>query len=254
MKTIAVANQKGGSGKTTTAVTVAACLGELGRRVLLVDLDPQASATMWLGAHDAGPELYEVMTGERLLPDVIRGTAFTGVSVVPAHKSLAGVERVLAADGVGADTVLQRALKRVDGFDYVLLDCPPTLGYLTINGLVAADSVVVPVEARVIALAGVGRLLEIVERVGEVRAQGRLRVLGIVACRVSRTRHAREVVDLLRKRYGTAVFETVVRETIRLGEAPAYGPVTVYDSQGPGAVDYRALTREIVKRETTKRK
>jgi chromosome partitioning protein len=248
MYVLSVANQKGGVGKTTTAVNVAACLAETGRRVLLVDLDPQGSATLWYGIHDAGQELYEAMVGEGELSASIRQTEVPGVWLAPAHRMLSGVERVLVSEGVGADTMLQRGLKSLGRrYDYVIVDCPPTVGYLTINAVVASSGVVVPVEPRLIALVGVGRVLELVERVNQVH--GGVEVVGIVMCRVSsRARHTREVIESLRERYGDLVFRTVIRETIRLAEAMGAGPIIEYDSGGIGAVDYRGLTAEIVER------
>ncbi len=255
MRIIAVVNQKVGTSKTTTAVNLAAALAEEGRRVLLADLDPQHSATDWLlgaGRDDAdGKGVFSVLVENGNVSDVLRGTAVGGVDVVPSSSWLVGAEKALAQE-VGAETVLRRRLEKVSGYDYVLLDCPPQLGILTVNALVAAREVLVPVEAHVMALAGLAQLLQTVELVRE-RLNPELEVTGILPCRVdARTRHSREVVGQLRERFGGLVYPTVVRENVRLAEAPSFGePITVYEPSSAGAEDYRALAREVVAQEAT---
>ena len=250
MRTFAIANQKGGSGKTTTCVNLAAALGEKERRVLLIDLDPQHSATAWLGLRDAGKGVYGLFVEDAVLTDLVHQTKAPGVDLVPSSPWLVGVERVLAGE-VGAETILRRSLERLPGsWDYVLVDCPPTLGVLTVNALAAARELLVPVEAHVMALGGLAHLLHTVEVVKE-RLNPQLRLSGILACRVDvRTRHAREVVEQLRQHSGTLVYRTVIREHIRLAECPSFGqPITQYDPKSAGAVDYRALAAEIIEQE-----
>jgi chromosome partitioning protein len=251
MRTIAIANQKGGSGKTTTAVNLAAALGEQGRRVLMVDLDPQHSATSWFGIKNAGKGVLGLFTEDGNITEFLQATGVPGVEVVPSSSWLVGMEKILAGE-LGAETLLRRQLELLgqDRFDYVLLDCPPTLGILTVNALTAVRELLVPVEAHVMALSGLAQLLRTVELVKE-RLNPDLRVCGILACRVdSRTRHSREVVERLRERPGDLVFKTMIRENVRLAECPSFGrPITQYDPKSAGAADYRALAQEIMAQE-----
>lgn len=251
MRKFAIANQKGGSGKTTTSVNLAAALGEQDRRVLVIDLDPQHSATAWFGVKDSGKGLYGLFVDNGNFSEVIQQTGVPGVDLAPSSAYLVGVERILAGE-VGAEQILRRNLAKLPAgtWDYVLIDCPPTLGILTINALAAAAELLVPVEAHVMALSGLAQLLHTVEVVKE-RLNADLRVSGILACRVdARTRHAREVVEQLRERNGDVVYQTVIRENIRLAECPSFAqPITQYDPKSSGAADYRALAREIIVQE-----
>lgn len=251
MRTVAVTNQKGGSGKTTTAVNLAAAIGERGKRVLVVDLDPQASASAWLGVRDGGKGLFEVLTDNGNLLDLVRKTDAEGVDLAPSSPWLMGVEKALAGE-VGAETILRRRVGRLPGdrWDFVLFDCPPSLGLLAVSALVAAGEVLVPVEAHVMALAGLASLLQTVERVRD-RLNPELAVSAILACRVdARTNLSKDVVDRLRERFGDLVLKAVVRENVRLAEAPSFGkPITAYDPRSAGAEDYREVAGEILKRE-----
>lgn len=251
MRTLAIANQKGGSGKTTTSVNLAAALGEKERRVLLLDLDPQHSATAWYGVKNAGKGVLGLFVDGGQLLDFIQPTGAPGVDLVPSSAWLVGVEKILAGE-LGAETILRHHLEGLlpDRWDYVLMDCPPTLGILTVNALAAAKELLVPVEAHVMALSGLAQLLHTVEVVQQ-RLNPGLVVCGILACRVDgRTRHAREVVERLRERSGNLVYKTLIRENVRLAECPSFGqPITQYDSRSAGAVDYRALAAEVIKQE-----
>ena len=249
MKTVAVAMQKGGSGKTTTTVNLAATLAEKGLRVLVVDVDPQSNATSWLGVRDAGKGIFACLCENGSVKDALRKTGTEGVDLIPSSPWLVGAERSLAGE-VGAETLLRRKLKTVAShYDVCLVDTPPTLGVLTIGALVAADQIIVPVEAHVMALNGLAQLLETVETVQD-RLNDALTLLGIVACRVDgRTKHAPEVVGELRRRFPTETFTTIIRESVRLAEAPSFGqPITAYDTKSPGAEDYRALATEVMAR------
>jgi chromosome partitioning protein len=251
MRTFAIANQKGGSGKTTTSVNLAAALGEQGRRVLLVDLDPQHSTTAWFGIKNVGKEVLGIFTDNGSLMDLLQEAGTPGVELIPSSSWLVGAEKILAGE-VGAETILRRNLQRLpEGrWDYLLIDCPPTLGVLTINALTAVDELLVPVEAHVMALSGLAQLLHTVEVVQD-RLNPRLKISGILACRVdARTRHAREVVEQLRQRSDSLVYRTVIRENIRLAECPSFGqPIIQYDPKSAGAADYRALALEIINQE-----
>jgi chromosome partitioning protein len=249
MKTIAVAMQKGGSGKTTTTVNLAAALGELYQRVLVVDCDPQGNASTWLGVTDPSKGLFSVLCESGTIKSILHDSGRKGVAIAPSSPWLTGAERVLATE-VGAETILRRQLKYVaNDFDLCLIDTPPTLGVLTVGALAAADKVLIPCEAHVLALNGLAQLMRTIEAVQE-RLSDNLELLGIVACRVdARTRHATEVVEELRKQFPEETLQTVIRESVRLAEAPSFAePITVYDPKGAGAEDYRALAREVLQR------
>lgn len=246
MRVIAIVNQKGGSGKTTTAVNLAAALGEKDRRVLVIDLDPQASASNWYGMRDAGKGLLEVFTERKDLASLVRETEAPGVALIPSSAWLVGIEKALAREK-DAEMILRPKVAALTGWDYILLDCPPTLGVLAVNALAASDEVLVPVESHVMALDG---LKALTSTINTVKVNMDLPVLmgGIVACRVdARTRHALEVVEALRAAYPQFVYKTVIRENVRLAECPSFGvPITQYDPKSHGAEDYRSLAAEVI--------
>ncbi len=248
---IALSNQKGGSGKTTSAVNLAAALAERKRKVLLVDLDPQASASHWLGLRDAGKESLEAFTGEGGILANARPTPTARLDMVPASSWLFGIEKALAGE-VGSETILRRQLEVAEPgrWDYILMDCPPNLGILTVSALTAAHEVLVPVEAHVMALSGLAQLLKTVELV-QSRLNDGLQLTGILACRVdSRTRHSQEVVQHLRERFGDQVFKAVIRENVRLAECPSFScSILEYARTSKGAEDYLALAREVIAQE-----
>lgn len=248
MKVVAITNQKGGSGKTTTAVNLAAALAEKGKRILVVDLDPQASASTWFGVQDDGNALMDVLTKGGRLVDSVRSTDVERVDVVPASAALANAERALAGE-VGAETLLRKALEGLprNRWDLVLLDCPPSLGLLSVSALAAAEEVLVPVEAHVMALAGLASLTQTVERVRS-RLSRKVKLSAILACRVdTRKNLCQDVLSTLRERFGDRVLRSVVRENVRLAEAPSFSePITVYDGKSSGAHDYRAVADEIM--------
>ncbi|HEX6512826.1 MAG TPA: ParA family protein [Chloroflexota bacterium] len=247
MRRLAITNQKGGSGKTTTAVNLAAALGELSQRVLLVDLDPQASATEWLVEASDGDGLFDVLVGAGGLKRLIRQTAVPNVQLIPASPALA--RAAAKADKKKTGYHLGPALDRLPpDWDFVLIDCPPATGFLVTSALASSSEVVAPVEAHVMALAGLASLVKTVEQVQD-RLNPNLAITAIVPCRVNRTSHAREVVERLRQRFGTLVVDVPIRESVRLAEAPSFKQaITQYAPSSLGAQDYRAVAAEILAR------
>jgi chromosome partitioning protein len=251
MKTVAVMNQKGGVGKTTTACNLGAALGLKGRRVLVLDLDPQAHLSLHLDhdVHGGKPSIYEVLVEGLPLEQTIVPTAARNVSLVPAHIDLASAELELAGE-IGRETVLRGALadlSKRDAFDLVLIDCPPSLGLLSINGLTAADEVLIPLQAEFFALHGISRLIDVIEKLRRRLAKGP-ELLGIVLCRLqSNTRLAREVEEEARRHFGARVLRTAIRQNVRLAEASSHGrTVFDYDTSSQGARDYALLADEVL--------
>jgi chromosome partitioning protein len=251
MRTIAIVNQKGGSGKTTTAVNLAAALAEANKKVLLIDLDPQGSASLWYGFKDKGKALYDVLTEDQKLETAIEKTDVNDLYIIPSSILLCGVEKALANE-VASESILKNKLESlaVKPWDYVLLDCPPTLGILSLNALTLAKEVLVPVEAHVMALHGLVQLIKTINTVKQ-RLNPRLEITGILPCRVDyRTKHSQEVLNQLRTRFEGKVCSSVIRENIRLAEAPLHlKPITAYDSNCNGAHDYRKLAQELMSRD-----
>lgn len=247
-RVMAIANQKGGVGKTTTAVNLGAALAELGYRVLVVDLDPQGNATTGLGVNARNLEcsVYDVLLHDVAIEDCIEPTNLRNLFVVPATIDLAGAEIELVPM-LSRETLLRRALANVvDDFDYVLIDCPPSLGLLTVNALAAANEVAVPIQCEYYALEGLGQLLRNIERV-RANLNPSLSVTTIVMTMFdARTRLAEQVVEEVRGHFGDRVCRSVVPRTVRLSEAPSYGqPIIVFDPTSRGATAYRELAKEV---------
>jgi chromosome partitioning protein len=250
---LAVTNQKGGVGKTTTVVNLGAYLGSFGSRVLLVDCDPQANTSSGVGVSLSSGGLYDVLTDAAPLADAIVPTAIPGVDLLPSTAELAGAEIELldAEDRTG---VLLGALADVrDRYAYILLDCPPSLGLITLNALMAADAVIVPVQCEYLALEGLARLMNTLERVRS-GSNPRLRIFGLVmTMHDARTSLSQQVTDEVRRHYPDLIFTTVIPRNVRLSEAPSFGEsILQYDPHSRGAEAYAALAREVVTRAATR--
>ncbi len=247
-RVIAIANQKGGVGKTTTSVNLGASLAELDYRVLVVDLDPQGNATTGLGinARNLQSSVYDVIMSNAAVEDCVEPTSLKNLFVVPATIDLAGAEIELVP-AFSRELKLRRALEEVrDEYDYVLIDCPPSLGLLTVNGLAAADDVIVPIQCEYYALEGLSQLIRNVTLV-RTNLNPKLDVRGIVLTMYdARTKLADQVEQEVRGHFGRRVYQTVVPRTVRLSEAPSFGqPIIVFDSTSRGAVAYRELAKEV---------
>jgi len=247
-RTMAIANQKGGVGKTTTAVNLGAGLAALGYRVLVIDLDPQGNATTGLGvdARNLSASVYDVLLADRPLEDAVEPTAVRNLFVVPATLDLAGAEIELVP-AFSRELKLRRAVDGLDGqFDFILIDCPPSLGLLTVNGLAAADEVLVPVQCEYYALEGLGQLLRNIQLV-QSNLNPRLELSTIVLTMYdARTKLSDQVASEVRTHFGARVCRNIVPRSVRLSEAPSFGqPIIVFDPTSRGSIAYRELAKEV---------
>lgn len=249
-KVISVSNQKGGVGKTTTTVNVAAFIAGRGRRVLIIDIDPQANAGYGVGvnAAEADRTIYEVLIGSVPIKDAIVGTSVPDLFLIPSNIHLSGAQMDLL-DMEGKEFVLRNAVREVkNDYDYIFVDCPPSLGILTLNSLAAADSVMIPLQCEYYALEGLSQLLRIIAMVQENLNRG-LAIEGVVLTMYdSRTNLSQQVVSDVREYFGDKVFKTIIPRNVRLSEAPSFGkPIGHYDRGSIGSVTYENLAEEVLK-------
>ncbi|SEP40467.1 ParA family protein [Propionispora vibrioides] len=248
VKVIAIANQKGGVGKTTTSVNLSACLAELGKRVLLIDIDPQGNSTSGLGINKASIKrcTYDALVNDVPLEDIILDTAVPNLKLVPATIQLAGAEIELVSI-MSRENKLKRVLDKVKySFDYVLIDCPPSLGLLTINSLTAANSVLVPIQCEFYALEGLSQLMKTISLV-QKNLNPVLALEGVVLTMFdARTNLSIQVVDEVKNHFRSKVYQTIIPRNVRLSEAPSHGqPIIKYDARSKGAEVYMDLAREV---------
>lgn len=248
-KVIAIANQKGGVAKTTTAINLGACLAQLGKRVLVVDVDPQGNASSGLGVDRFKTKhcIYDVMINGVPIESVMLGTEIDNLSIVPATIQLAGAEIELVS-AVSREMKLKKALVSIrEEFDYIFLDCPPSLGLLTLNALTAADSVIIPIQCEYYALEGLGQLMNTIQLV-QKHLNRRLTLEGVVLTMFdARTNLSIQVVDEVKQYFRNKVYRTIIPRNVRLSEAPSHGkPITTYDPKCRGAEVYQELAREVM--------
>jgi chromosome partitioning protein len=247
-RVIAIINQKGGSGKTTTAVNLGAYLARLSKTVLLIDLDPQANSTIHLGLkpHEVEMSIYDIMMDEKSFSDIVLDTEIDNLFIAPANINLSGVEIELAGI-VGREMVLKDAVEAIkNGYNYILIDCPPSLGLLTVNALTIAKELIIPVQTEFFALEGMGKLFQTVDVVKK-RLNRDLKITGIIPTMFdTRTNMSREVIEKIREYFGDRVYKTMIRKNVRLAEASSHGkPIVLYDPHSTGAQDYEALSKEV---------
>ena len=249
-KIIAVTHQKGGVGKTTTAINLSACLAEIGQRVLAADMDPQGNLTSGLGQKAGGKSAYEALTGQAELASCIVSTRVKGLDLLPADIRLAGAEVELANMKSGREYMLKNMLGGISArYDFIFIDCPPSLGLLTVNALAAASRVLVPIQCEYFALEGVTSLMNTVSRVNRT-INPTLDIEGVLLTMLDgRTNLSLQVVDQVKRRFKSKVYATAIPRNVRLGEAPSHGlPIHLYDGRSAGAEAYRALAKEVLAR------
>ncbi len=252
VRIIAVANQKGGVGKTTTSINLSACLAEAGKKVLVIDADPQGNTTSGLGLdkNDIEDTIYNIMLGEKTVTETIKKTCVEGLDIIPSNISLTGAEIEL----IGKDSrefILKESIEKIsNNYDFILIDCPPSLNIITINALTASDTVLVPIQCEYFALEGLEQLLHTIGLVRD-RLNPSLDIEGIVFTMFdARTNLSLQVVEEVKRSLGNNVYRSIIPRNVRLGEAPSHGlPITLYDGKSKGAESYRLLAEEVIDKE-----
>ena len=252
-KIISVANQKGGGGKTTTAINVSSLIAAAEKKTLLLDIDPQANSSSGLGFSNQNPSSYEVLIGEKKMGEVISNTFMPFMDLLPSNINLVGAE-IEMIDFPERETILKKALTEIrDNYDFIIVDCPPSLGLLTLNALTASDSVLIPVQCEYFALEGLGQLLNTINIVKQ-HYNRNLSIEGVLLTMYdSRLRLSQQVAEEVRKYFGDKVFKTIIHRNVRISEAPSFGkPIILYDAVSMGSRNYMALASELLERNEIK--
>lgn len=252
-KTISIANQKGGVGKTTTAINVSSFLSAAEKKTLLIDIDPQANSSSGIGINNHSPSVYDVIIGEKSAGEVIMNSYMPFMDILPSNINLVGAE-IEMVDLKDRETLLRKALKEVSAnYDFIIIDCPPSLGLLTLNALTASDSVLIPVQCEYFALEGLGQLLNTINIVKQ-HFNRDLSIEGVLLTMFdSRLRLSHQVAEEVRKYFGEKVFKTIIYRNVRISEAPSFGkPIILYDAVSTGSKNYMALASELLERNSVK--
>ncbi len=246
MEVVAIANQKGGCGKTTTAVNLSACLATKGKRVLLIDLDPQGSATTHLAISNFEDTMYEAMMGDLSLSQIIKPTEIKGLDIIPADKRLGKAEMEISSKSIARERILKPKVRTLDTYDFLIIDTPPNLGFLTINAMVASDTVLVPIQTEFFAIQGLSMILDLAKAISEGLGQD-LKLRYLLTMYDARTKMGKEVITRVRELLGEDVFDVVIPRSIKLAEAPSYGkPIHLIDPEAPAAIAYSQLADEVI--------